>query len=154
MADFKVEIEGAKELAQALRRYPLNSAKYLQAAGNEAGHEIIETQGLAQYPPATAANAPPVPYYIRGRGTEMAYGNLGNSERYGTQFTIKADGYATIIGNSASYAPFLTDANRQAAAMAKIGWRKMIDVANEKREQITAIYKGWVNKLLTAIGLR
>jgi hypothetical protein len=37
--------------------------------------------------------------------------------------------------------------------MATIGWRKLFDVAKEKKAQITKIYQTWVNKTLREIGL-
>lgn len=149
-----VEVQGLDKLQAALRRFPQQSQRYLQAAGEEAGKDLLKVEGLQKYPPETAANMPPTPYYIRGRGTEYGYGNKGNSERLGTQwYTKPALPYGTEIGNRASYAPYV-HGDEQARAMARIGWRKLFDVAMERLPQITKVYQKWVDKLLHDIGLK
>jgi hypothetical protein len=86
---------------------------------------------------------------------ETSRGNNLKSERYGTQFytQIPTGTMNTIIGNRASYAPFLADDDRQARAMAKKGWRKLWDVAKEKTGEITRIYQGWINRLIRKYNL-
>lgn len=148
-----VEVDGADELAEALRKFPDQVERYLQMAGREAAAEVLAVRGLQTYPPLTAANEPPTPYYVRGRGTETATGNLYNSEAYGTQWYVRPDGPDTVVGNRASYAPYLADMDLQAAHMAKIGWRKLAEVATDKEEVIQRIYQGWVDKLLDDLGL-
>lgn len=153
----KITVVGLDKVLAAMGKFPGQVDRYLVAAGKEAGSEIIETQGLLRYPPSTAANAPPVPYYIRGRGTQTAHGNLYNSERLGSQgtsegFSIAAVGPVTTIGNRASYAKYVIG-EQQKPWMARIGWRKLFDVAREKVPQITAIYAGWVGKCIRDLGL-
>jgi len=155
-----IEIRGIENLKLALSRFPQMAARYLQAAGQEAAKDIIlPTEGLQKYPPETVANFPPTPYYIRGRGMQRAgirkpaY-NDGSSERYGTQFTVERyGGMSTKIGNRASYAKYLAG-EQQAAAMGRIGWRKLFEVANEKLPQIRIVFQAWVNKLLINTGLK
>jgi hypothetical protein len=153
MADIRVDVQGADKLADALRQVPRRAQRYLQAAGKEAAAEILDTEGLRRYPPADAANQPPPPYYIRGRGMQYKARNDGRSERYGTRYYVKSEGYSTIIGNSASYAMYLTDAKLQARHMAARGWRKLAEVAQSKIGRIRTIYQGWVEKLLRDVGL-
>jgi hypothetical protein len=154
MNTIHIAIEGTEELAVALRKYPDELARYLAQAAEEVGVEVYDSPGLSQYPPLTAANLPPVPYYVRGRGTQVsAAKNLHNSERYGTQFYARAERADIIVGNRASYAQYLTDDEFQAAAMAAIGWRKLIDVANEKIAAVTEIYQGWADKLIEDLDL-
>lgn len=153
-----LEIKGLDVLMRNVNRLGKDLARYLAAAGKEAGSEVITTRGLKLYPPATDANQPPTPYYIRGLGTEHAgvrkpaY-NDRRSERYGTQFYVQSAGYITKVGNRASYAPHLADED-QARRMAKIGWRRLIDVAEEKRTQLVAIYQAWIDKLIQDLGLK
>lgn len=152
----KIEVQNLDKLRRALREFPKQSSSYLWGAGQEAAKKIIfPTVGLKKYPPRTSANLPPPPYYIRGRGTQTATrGNLGNSERLGTQFTIeryREDGVK--IGNRASYAPFVIG-EEQARAMASKGWRKLPDVVNEKMPDITDVYNKWIEKLLIKVGLK
>lgn len=154
MADtIRIEVLNADKVAEALRKFPRQATRYFESAGREAGEEIVNTRGLRSYPPATAANQPPTPYYIRGRGTQYKARNDMRSERYGTQFFVKAERYTTTIGNRASYARWLAG-QEQARAMADIGWRKLFDVATEKVSKITGIYNAWVDKLLRDVGLK
>ncbi len=156
MADdfIKVEITGLKELEAAIQKFPRESQKYLSAAGKEAASKVIlPTEGLKKYPPSTAANAPPTPYYIRGRGTQYASRNNMSSERLGTQFYVKSANYQTEIGNRASYAKYVVG-EEQAHWMGPIGWRKLKDVAEEKMTNIVKVFDAWVNKLLKDVGLK
>lgn len=150
-----IEIQGLDELKRALARFPQQAGKYLQQAGDEAASRIIiRTEGLKTYPPITAANAPPTPYYIRGRGMQYASGNTNTSERLKTQFYTKKSGaYSTEIGNRASYAKFVVG-EEQAYFMKPKGWRKLADVAREKMADINKIYDAWIEKLLRDIGLK
>ena len=150
MSGITIKIEGLDKLREAFAQFPKKTVQYLNAAGREAGKRIIlPTEGLKKYPPATDANRPPTPYYIRGRGTQYAGGNKGNSERYGTQFYVDPQGSYTDIGNRASYAQYLADAELQAKAMQKKGWRTLLSVAEEKIKDITEVYDLWIKKLLT-----
>ena len=153
MADITITVEGIDKVAAALHKFPTEIAGYVEKAGNEAANRVILKQkGLRKYPPATSANQPPTPYYIRGRGTQTAHGNLNNSERLGTQFYTEAQGYITAIGNRASYAPFVVG-EEQARAMGAKGWRRMYDVANEQISNITKVYQAWINKAIKDLGL-
>lgn len=148
-----IRVKGMDKVQKALRKFPEEVQSNLDGAGREAGEEVLNTEGLRQYPPATAANTPPPPYYIRGRGTQYQSYNTGSSERYGTQFFVDAQGLRTTIGNRASYAQWLTDEDRQARAMAEIGWRKLVDVAREKSERVIQIFEGWVGRTIQRLGL-
>jgi len=153
MTKLHIEIRGLDRLTNIFGHFKGDSQRYLNAAGSEAGEEVVNTQGLRKYPPATAANAPPTPYYIRGRGMQYKSHNSGSSERYGTQFYVRAEGMQTRVGNRSSYAQWLADDKLQARAMARIGWRKLIDVAKEKRSKIIGVFNGWIAKYLRDQGL-
>jgi len=133
-------------------------ARYLAAAGKEAGSEVIITRGLKLYPSETEANQPPTPYWIRGLGMERAgkrkpaY-NDRRSERYGSQFYATISSYVTKIGNRASYGKHLAG-EEQAKHMGRIGWRRLIDVAEEKRPKLVAIFQAWIDKLIRDLGLQ
>jgi hypothetical protein len=147
-----VQVTGLDILQMKLVQFPTEIQKSMEAAGNEVGKEILGTVGLRKYPPETAANKPPLPYYVRGQGTQTRRGNKGNSERYGTQFYVESVIGKTTIGNRASYARFLGGAE-QAKAMGRIGWRKLFDVAKEKLPQIKEIYQKWINYTIKKLGL-
>lgn len=155
MVDNRIDIEvrGADKLARAFDEMPQKIIENMRAAAKEAGAEIINTRGLKVYPPLTDANKPPTPYYIRGRGMQYKTRNSGKSEKYGTRFYVRARGYGAVIGNTASYAKYLADEKLQARHMAKIGWRKLIDVAKEKIEAVRKIFQDWVDKTIRDLGL-
>jgi hypothetical protein len=154
-----IQIVGLERIQKGLAAMNGDLKKTFHGAAVEMAQEIIDTKGLKSYPPASEANSPPTPYYIRGRGMQRAgrrkpeY-NDNKSEKYGTQFYTKPSpaAFQVTIGNRASYAPFLAG-NEQAKAMAKHGWRKLIDVANEKTKKITKIYQDWIDRLIKIHGL-
>jgi hypothetical protein len=149
---FEIKIEGADKIVAGLTKFPEEITTNFKRAGEEAATEIIMTEGLKVYPPKTAANAPPTPYYIRGTGTQYKSRNAGNSEDYKNQFYAKPINGGTMIGNRASYAKYLAG-EEQARAMAKIGWRKLYDVAKEKLTQITTIFNKWAQYTIDKLGL-
>lgn len=105
---------------------------------------------LATYPPQTEANAPPTPYYIRGRGTQTASGNLGNSEDLGQKWTVKGmkGGLQQVIGNNVSYGPYVQGPGTQAAALKRIGWKDTDEVAKEEEETVLKQIKARVDIIL------
>jgi hypothetical protein len=154
----KVEIKGIEELQAALQQVPRQVQHHLAQAGNDAAKLILKTEGIQKYPPADSANAPPTPYYIRGRGMQYKYGNNMKSEKYGTRWTVESSAYKTTIGNSASYAPYLAgdeySPHKQAKVMDDRGWRILREVVDEKMPQIIKIFETWVDKLLIACKLK
>ena len=148
----QIEIKGLDRLIKALDKFPVQIAKNMSQAGHEAGTEILATRGLRKYPPMGIANAPPTPYYVRGSGTQTASWNKQNSERLGTQFYIKRTGWTTAIGNRASYAKWVVG-EAQAHFMAPKGWRKLFEVAKEKKLKIQKVYQAWVDKTIRDLGL-
>ena len=153
MPEVKIEVEGLDKVLAKLHKFPGKIARNFSAAGAEAAKDVIlPTEGLLNYPPITEANMPPVPYYIRGRGTQYMTRNLMNSERLGTRWVVERKGFSTVIGNPVSYARFV-HGEEQAEAMASIGWRKLFDVAKEKIKAIQKVYQAWVNKTIKDLKL-
>jgi hypothetical protein len=152
--NFSVRIEGMDELQAAFKRFPVEVKKNMQQAGAEAAKTVLlPTVGLQKYPPATSANMPPTPYYLRGRGTQNKSGNVGNSERLGTQWYTRPIGaMGTEIGNRASYAQYV-HGEEQAQAMGAIGWRQLVEVAKEKGAAIQAVFDKWIKYTLRKVGL-
>jgi hypothetical protein len=150
----EIELKGLDELERAMKKFPRTVAKNLGAAGKESAEDIIlPTEGLRNYPPETAANKPPTPYYIRGVGTQTQSSNYLNSERLGTRWNVTRRGHETRVSNPASYARYL-HGEEQAGAMADIGWVKLWDTAKKKVKQITKVYQAWVAKTLKDVGLK
>ena len=142
-----IEVKGLDVVLRNIDALQSDLPEYLGMAGKESADEILNTTGLRKYPPAGPGNAPPVPYYIRGRGWQRAGGNDGSSEKYGTRWTVNYRELTTIIANNTSYAHKLGGLDQQ-PKFAAIGWRKLADVANEKIGEITKIFDGWINKLI------
>ena len=148
----RIVLEGLKETVAKLGAFPAELKRALTAGGEEASNEILDTEGLRNYPPSTAANRPPTPYYIRGKGTQYGNSNSGSSERYGTQWHVTTRGYTTTIGNRASYGQFV-GGDKQPQHMADKGWRKLFDVADQKRAVIQRIYSDWLERAKRRVGL-
>jgi len=169
---FKIDIQGEERFAQILREMGPGVVRALVGAGKEAASNIVSQKGVKRYPPATAANQAGrmktvviggreatfrAPWYKRGLGTQSpmrggGYRSLNNSERYGTQFVIESRGSNTVIGNRASYAPFVGGED-QAKHMARIGWRKLSDVVREQMGETVRIYTAWMDRLIQEKGL-
>ena len=150
----EVKIAGLGALINKLGRFSNGLKESYLAANNEIAEMILDTEGLRKYPPETAANRPPEPYYIRGRGTQYKSRNDGRSEQYGTRWTkTETDYYSLKIGNTASYAKYLTDEKEQARRMARIGWRKIKDVQREKWKDAAKIYWKHIYNLIRHTGL-
>jgi hypothetical protein len=149
MPDIQITIVGADKLAANLDKLAKEIKRTMVHASREVSSEVLMTEGLKVYPPAGAANRPPAPYYVRGTGTIYASGATnGSSETLGKQWTTKTLGDNSFsIGNRASYAPYV-HGEQQASFMAPKGWRKLLEVAEEKAEKITAIVQGFVDKLI------
>ncbi len=150
----KIEVQGIEKIQAALAKFPKEIGKALQGAGKDAATNVIfPTEGLKKYPPLTAANAPPEPYYIRGKGTMYKSGLKATSERLGTQFYAKkASSFSTEIGNRASYAKYVVG-DDQAWMHTPHGWRVLSMVVKEKLGNIVKVYQAWVDKLLRDLSL-
>lgn len=154
----ELEVKGLDKLQKAFAKFPREITKNMEEAGKESANEILDTVGIRDYPPETAANRPPTPYYIRGRGTQYATRNLGNSENLGKKWTVKGQGFKTRIGNVASYGVYAhgdrrSDGIEQAQSLARIGWKKLVDIAKAKIAKITKIHQNWVNRTIRKLGL-
>ena len=110
---------------------------------------------IAKYPPATAANVPPgvngYSWYERGFGTRSVTGKAwATSETYGRRWTseVKDGGRRGIVGNNASYAPYLGDETQQAAWAAARGWLTVQDVVRNERRDILDFWRVEYRRLL------
>ena len=154
MPTLDLEIEGIDKLVDALDEFPRKVQKNMIQAGDEAAKTVIlNTDGLLPYPDPGKGNAPPTPFYVRGRGTQYASGrNDASSENLGKQWYVKAGAAYTEIGNRASYARYVVG-QRQARHMKLIGWLRLVDVARDRMRDITKVYQAWVNKTIRDLGL-
>lgn len=151
--DVSIEIKGIRELDARLKKLGVSLNKYASQGMVQASKDVLKTQGLQKYPPITEANQPPTPWYLRGVGMQYKNRNDGKSERYGTQWHTDKVSWGAKVGNRASYAPFLTG-DKQARAMAAIGWRKLTDVAKELTPKIKSTLDAWIKKAMKDAGLK
>lgn len=149
MTAINVDIKGLDKVQKNLAKLGADLPHYLNGARMEVTDEILKEKGLRSYPPGTAANQPPPPFYIRGRGMQTsASRNDGRSERLGTRWqSIPYGKIGMKISNPVSYAPYV-HGEQQARHMGAKGWRKLIGVAMDKRKQIGEIYSRWVDRLI------
>lgn len=150
----KIEVKGLDKILAKFNQFPKEIARAMSQAGHQAAErDLLPTLGLKTYPSETAANKPPTPYYIRGRGMQYKSGNAKNSENLGKRWYVHREGAETTIGNSASYAKWVHGDDDQAEAMATIGWKKLFKTAQDKIGEITKTYQAWVDKLIKDLGL-
>lgn len=154
MTDIQIHVKGIDELRAKFGQMPPVLRTRLARAGTRYAPYLLNVQGVKTYPPQTAANFPPVPYYIRGVGMQGATYNDNSSEQYGSRFTTTSAGLKTIIGNSASYAQYLAGEYSQARTMARIGWKKLIDAAKATITDMQRIYAEEVDTALKTLRLK
>lgn len=175
----KITVKNLGKLSDKFGKLRREFEQYLNDAGLAAMNDVIlrERGTPGNYPPDTIANRPhknqlsvmiqgkrEMPYYIRGRGTQYpatrnrgSY-NAGNSERLGTRYDSESSSrvYArkakTYYVTTASYAPYVVG-SKQSAVMARIGWRKILDVAQSKVQKITEVYQKFINRAIKDAGL-
>ena len=158
----EIEVRGLEKLTAALDKFPDEIKTGLAAAGQEAGEEIVDTEGLRSYPPEYHAPRPFVSdkqrrYFfaaLRSGEIEVPYrrGQSPGSEKYGDQFYVESRGYnLTAVGNRASYARWLAGGGSK--YMAAGGWKQLLEAARAKMGQITRIYQAWIDRIAARLGL-
>jgi hypothetical protein len=153
MVDVRISITGAENLQASLKKLPIGIRSTFPTAHKKFGEEIINQIGVKVYPPTGPGNYPPVPYYIRGKGTQYATHNAGNSEQYGKRWTSQINWQRGIFSNSASYARFL-GGSPNAYRMRAIGWKSLLDAAKGKMQRAGEIYGKAVVDALIKVGLK
>ena len=155
-----IEVRGLEELKIKFAKLKRDLSKYMADAAVDATKSVILLprgggggKEHALYPPETAANKAPEPFYIRGVGMQYKKGNSYKSEKLGSSFIVKKVGYGARIGNNASYAPYVIGDN-QSRRMKEIGWTKLIDVAKENLDKIKKVFQVWIDKALKNDGLK
>lgn len=112
---------------------------------------------VSQYPPSTSANQPGGPgsqWYQRGWGTKWkrkdgSEGGSQTSEDLGPSWTAKGEqGKRVIIGNDASYGPYVQGPSKQARALKAIGWKTTDTVVKEEEVYVLNQIKKRVDIIL------
>lgn len=152
MAFIEINVDMQKFLT-AIKRFPTVLPKNMGAAGQEALEMILDTEGLRNYPPETAANRPPTPYYERGAGTHYKSGIVRTSQNYGKHWETEAEGYVAKAKNTGvDYNEFLGGEN-QVWWASGYGWKKLVSTAKEMIGEIVKIYQTWLDTTIEELGL-
>jgi hypothetical protein len=124
---YSITITGLKE-AQRLLGANFDSA--MQSATKAIALQVENE--IAPYPPATEANSPGNPkgkWYERGYGPRWqrkdgSVGGSKTSQMLGRRWGIRPFGrIGTLVGNTATYAPFVHSQEDQAAFHGRRGWK-------------------------------
>lgn len=135
------------EFKRDMKRYKAAIPIAVKGSSHQILNEILDQEGLREYPPESDANQPPTPFYIRGVGIETGTGNLGNSERYGTGWEIEALGnYGAEASNATSYGKYMGDPEEQAEHMERLGWITTKTGVRNKLKKIGEILSAWMNR--------
>lgn len=118
---------------------------------------------IAEYPPSSEANLPgpyPKTWYVRGTGPYWALAGGGfhfkkTSETLGRRAGASGDGswasrkmdngLTIVVGNNASYAPFVHDATKQAKFHARRGWKTVQAVAQDEAAHVREIIADFIH---------
>jgi hypothetical protein len=108
---------------------------------------------IAEYPPSSTANSSANGYswYERGFGTRTRTGRAWpTSETLGRRWTheVSGDGKKGVVGNNASYGPFVQSAERQASFHARRGWLTDEKVAEDEADKVVKFFDDEIEDLL------
>lgn len=149
-----IKIRGARELMAKLER--LNKLKVVVPAIKAA---TLHVKGkIATYPPATEANSPTNPtgrWYQRGYGPRWARkngqaGGRKTSETLGRRWTTdyRNGGLTGVVGNNASYGPYVQSEQEQASFHRERGWKTDEDVINSEQDTVERYILRAIDKAL------
>lgn len=130
-----VKIEGMDAIVRKMRKVASSSVvdDTLKAYA-----EYIRDD-VRPYPPESEANRPPVPYYIRGQGTQTASRNLGNSQDMRRQWRLKSSSKLIALTNEATYSGYVQGL-RQPVYHVQRGWKSANKRAKELLGQMQPIF--------------
>jgi hypothetical protein len=107
---------------------------------------------IAVYAPASEANSSGSGYswYERGFGTRTVTGRAyPTSETLGRRWTheVSADGKRGVVGNNASYGPFVQSGERQAGFHKRRGWETDQGVAEKEGKTVVGFFEDEIREL-------
>jgi hypothetical protein len=146
-----VEIKGAEVIIRSLERVNANMGEAMKPAIVRAADTV--RQYVSEYPPATAANLPSPghTHYERGMGSVYVRKTDGKhtvrktsemlNRKWSTKYRFTATEAEAIVGNSASYAPYVHDDRKQAAFHARRNWRTVQQAITVNRDKIRQFFE-------------
>ena len=151
-----IDIRGDKELSAKLRQVESAIRRTAMTGGMQDATKYVATNA-AVYPPTSAANAPPPPYYIRGTGTQYVGYNRRESEQLNLHWDRRVNeshGQATgVVENLVSYAPWVHSVVRQSEIHKTRNWRNIERIKQDVEQGVVKIFKDGVEKALRVFGL-
>lgn len=150
MADTVITVVGLEPLIKRLGA--AKQPQVIRAAMKAAGAHVKSV--LSKYPPASEANDPNARrWYKRGTGSfwRVRSGEIhsrATSETLGRRWTVRAGVYDVTIGNSASYAPYVHDAEKQTWFHAARGWKNTADVAESETGRVVDMVRNELMRVL------
>ena len=146
-----IEVYGDEEVVAYLNRSAVRLAGGMRQATIDATHMVGED--AAVYPPETDANFPPVPYYIRGTGTQSSdERNRGESKQLGERWvesvTFSANETTGRVTNVATYAPHVQGRTMQTIVHQMRDWRTAGKILRDNVGKIKGIFNGAVHRAL------
>ena len=147
-----IRIEGMERIQKKLDS--MANQAYMEGAMT-AAVTIIHTD-IAQYPDATEANNPANKrWYERGYGSRYrrkdgSIGGKRTSQTLGRRWTkaVQNRGTRGVVGNNATYAPYVQDAERQAAAHTAHGWDTIQAVVGRQKGRVVQLLQAAIHKVL------
>ena len=148
----KIRIKGMKELMAKIDT--LEQMEGVRRAMRAAG---VHVKGKAsEYAPSSEANQPNQRrWYERGYGSRWlradgSVGGLQTSETLGKRWTNRERnrGLTQVIGNNASYGPYVQDADFQAAFHKRRGWKTTQTVVKEESDRVTKFLVDAIDDIL------
>lgn len=144
-----VHIDGLEELIEKLtwmddptplRRAMTKSTAHLQ-------------NNIAEYPSSSNANSPGSGYswYERGFGTRTRTGRAyPTSETLGRRWTseVSANGRKGVVGNNASYGPYVQSEEKQAGFHKRRGWQTDVSIADKEGDKVVAFFEAEIDEAL------
>ena len=151
----KINISGDKELLAKLRAADkIIRARVLTEGMSDATRYVAKN--AAEYPAETEANAPPPPYYIRGKGTQYEKYNRGESEQlnlhWDRRVSERGDGVQGVVENKTSYAPWVHSVVKQTWFHKMRGWRDIERIKQDVEQGVVQIFRSGVEKVLRIAG--
>jgi hypothetical protein len=114
---------------------------------------------IAEYPPMSSGNMPgayPKKWYVRGKGPHWALKGGGihfrrTSEVLGKRWTHKIfnDGLSAVVGNNASYAPYVQSREHQPPWHKAHGWNTAENVVETENDEVIKRIQMFIDAALT-----
>lgn len=144
-----IDYTDVTDFKRSLERFPQQVDRLV---GGALGRGLAILHGwIAQYPPSTAANMPPEPYYERGYGTHPG---PATSEMLGRSWTTKVttgrNSWQGKLGTTVSYAPVVQDEERQ-AQVHRGRWHTVQGAVRDNRSKVVGLIRDAIRQAILLV---